>query len=249
MALGFAAVPAQAAPPNQLEYVALGDSYGAGVGAAPYTDPTCDLSRRGYPVIADNLRNVELTANAACSGWKTFQVRDAALLKVTGDTDIVTVTAGGNDLDSIAVLNACVPAPQSVECLTAQGAVVTKLGSLGTGLTKIVAAIKSKSPTAKVVFTGYPLLFDPSHPFAGVANPLAVALNQVIANVAVGTESTYVDVATAFTGHGIGSADPWINYNPANPLDGANFHPNGEGYRHGYFASLVSQGAFDLTRN
>lgn len=249
MALGFAAIPAEAAPPGQLNYVALGDSYAAGVGAAPYTDPVCDLSRKGYPVISDHLRNVELTANAACSGWKTSQVRDAALLRVTGDTDIVTVTAGGNDLDSMAVLAACVPALESVECRTAQGAVLTKLGSLATGLGEIVVAIKSKSPTAKVVFTGYPLLFDPSHPFAGVANPLAGALNQVIADVAGGTGSTYVDVAPAFIGHGIGSADPWINYNPEDSSDNANFHPNGEGYRHGYFASLVDQDAFDVAPN
>lgn len=249
MALGFTVIPAEAATTPRIDYVALGDSYAAGVGAAPYTDPTCVLSRKGYPVIADNLRNVELTANAACSGWKTFQVRDAALLKVTGDTDIVTVTAGGNDLESIAILMACVPAPESVECATAQGVAIGKLtdGSLATGLGEIVAAIKSKSPTAKVVFTGYPLLFDPAHPFAGVANPLAGVLNQVIAGVAGGTGSTYVNVAPAFTGHGIGSADPWINYNPANPLDSANFHPNSEGYRHGYFASLASQDAFVVT--
>jgi lysophospholipase L1-like esterase len=250
MALGLAAIPAQAAPAQeQLDYVALGDSYAAGQGAAPYTDPACFVSRRGYPVIADNLRGVQLTANTACSGQKVSDVVADALVSVQTGTEIVTVTVGGNDLDSIGVLMACVPAPASFECEAAKANAIAKLtdGSLATGLAKVVGAIKYKSPTAKVVFTGYPILFDPAHPFAAVANPLAGVLNQVIAGVAGGTGSQYVDVAGAFTGHGIGSADPWISYNPANPLDPANFHPNGEGYRLGYFASLVGQRAFVLT--
>jgi hypothetical protein len=96
------------------------------------------------------------------------------------------------------------------------------------------------------VLTGYPYLFDPSHPFAAVANGLAATLNAVIAGVALATGAHYVDVTAAFAGHGVGSADPWLNFNPDNPLDPANFHPNGEGYRHGYYASLVNQGAFVL---
>ncbi|MBT2555493.1 hypothetical protein [Arthrobacter sp. ISL-5] len=67
--------------------------------------------------------------------------------------------------------------------------------------------------------------FDPGHPFAAVAHLLADALNQVFAGVAAATGSEYVDVTATFAGRGVGSADPWINFIPDNPLDPANFHP------------------------
>ncbi|QHK20261.1 lipase [Pseudarthrobacter psychrotolerans] len=247
MALGFAAVPAEAAPPPKADYVALGDSYAAGQGAAPYTDRTCFVSRKGYPAIANNLRDIRLTANAGCSGQVTADVIADAQATVDSGTEIVTVTVGGNDLGTTNVLLSCLPAP-TPDCAGALATVQTKLtdGSLASSLAGVVAAIRSKSLTAKIVFTGYPRLFAPDHAFAAVANPLADGLNGVIAGVALQTGSQFVDVAPAFATHGIGSAEPWINFSAAGVLDPANFHPNGEGYRHGYYASLVSQRAFAL---
>jgi lysophospholipase L1-like esterase len=247
MALGFTAIPADAASRPVLDYVALGDSYAAGQGATPYTDRSCFISRKGYPAIADNLGNVRLDVNAACSGQVVRDVLLDVPETVGGNTDIVTVTVGGNDLGTTNVLLACIPAPESAACLEAVGTARAKLtdGTLATELAAVVAAIHYESPSAKIVLTGYPLLFDPTHPFAGIANPTAEVLNALIANVAVGTGAQYVDVTAAFTDHGVGSAEPWINFNQADLLDPANFHPTGEGYRHGYFASLVGQKAFD----
>jgi lysophospholipase L1-like esterase len=249
MAMGLAAIPAEAALPlpPRLDYVALGDSYAAGQGAAPYTDPACFVSRKGYPVIADNLKDIQLTANAGCSGQIAEDVRLDALATVTRGTEIVTVTVGGNDLGTTNVLLACLPVP-TAECAGALATVKTKLtdGSLALSLAGVVAAIRWKSPTAKIVFTGYPRLFAPDHPFATVANPLADALNGVIAAVAGQTGSQFVDVAPAFAAHGIGSAEPWINFSAAGIQDPANFHPNSQGYRQGYYASLVNQRAFAL---
>ena len=247
MALGFTAIPADAAPPTRIDYVALGDSFAAGQGAAPYTDPACFVSRKGYPVIADNLRNVQLTTNAGCSGQVAADVAADALAAVDSGTEIVTVTVGGNDLGTTNVILACLPAP-TPECGGALATVQTKLtdGSLAASLAGVVAAIRTKSLTAKIVFTGYPRLFAPDHPFAAVANPLADALNGVIAGVASGTGSQFVDVSGAFAAHGIGSAEPWINFSAAGVQDPANFHPNSQGYRQGYYASLVKQRAFAL---
>lgn len=115
-------------------------------------------------------------------------------------------------------------------------------GSLAEALLGVVTAVKAKAPNAKIVLTGYPLLFDPSQPFAAVANPLTVVLNGVIEGVADNTDSQYVDVAGAFTGHGIGSEDSWINYSLTNPTD--NFHPTAVGYRDGYLAALSDAGAY-----
>lgn len=243
-ALGVA--PAQAAPPDAAQYIALGDSYAAGQGAVPYTDPACLVSKKGYPVIADRMRHLELTANAACSGNSTADVIASLPWTVDADTDLVTVTAGGIDLGTNAILAACSMAPDSFACASAINAAYMKLsdGTVFTNVATMIGTIRAYAPTAKIVVTGYPLLFDPAHPFAPIANPAVEALNGVIAAAAAYSGAQYVDVAAAFAGHGIGSADPWINFNPANLADPANFHPNGEGYRHGYYASLVDQGAF-----
>lgn len=247
MALGFTAIPAEAAPPPQSDYVALGDSYAAGQGAAPYTNPACFLSRKGYPVLADNLRGVQLNANAGCSGYTAGAVAGNLPASVPG-AEVITITVGGNDLDTTGILLACLPAPTSAQCAGALGDAQAKLtdGTLASSLVTMVAVIRSQAPNARIVLTGYPRLFSPDHQFAAVANPMVDGLNAVIAGVAAGTGSQFVDVTAAFAGHGVGSAAPWINFNAANILDPANFHPTGEGYRHGYYASLVSQRAFVL---
>lgn len=247
MASGLAAVPAEAAP-SKVDYVALGDSYAAGQGAVPYTDPTCYVSRRGYPAIADKLPGLELT-NAACSGQVVADVLLDVQTSVAVGTDLVTVTVGGNDVNTMAILGACLPDPASLTCTGSLAGAQAKLtdGSLATALATLVGAIHAKAPGAKVVLTGYPRLFAPDQQFAPVANPLADILNGLIAGVAANTGAQYVDVATAFNAHGIGSADPWITFDPTNPADPANFHPNGDGYRLGYYASLRSQGVFNLS--
>ncbi|MCO4253901.1 SGNH/GDSL hydrolase family protein [Pseudarthrobacter cellobiosi] len=248
MALGFAAISAEAAQSPLTDYVALGDSYAAGQGAAPYTDRTCFVSRRGYPVIADNLKGVQLNANAGCSGYTSGAVAGNLPSSVTG-AEVITITVGANDVGTTGILLACLPAPSSAECGGALGATQAKLtdGTLATSLFTMVSFIRSQAPNAKIVLTGYPRLFAPDHPFAPVANPMVDGLNGVIAGVAGVTGSQFVDVTGAFAGHGVGSAAPWINFNAANILDPANFHPTGEGYRLGYYASLVSQRAYVLS--
>ncbi|MDQ0826221.1 lysophospholipase L1-like esterase [Arthrobacter sp. B2I5] len=255
MSIGLVAIPAQAAPrPTPLDYVALGDSYASGHGAVPYTDLNCFVSQKGYPAIADKLRVVQLTANAACSGWTMDQVLANLPVAALQEAEIVTLTVGANDLNSTELLFACLPAPSSPECLAARTRVATMLtdGSFAMELTTLVTTIHMLAPDAKITLTGYPFPLDPSHPLAAEVNSLAGGLNAVIAGVAQFTNAQfgdvqYVDVTGAFAGHGVGSVDPWINFNPDNLQDPANFHPTAEGYRHGYFASLVSQNSFALT--
>ncbi|MHA7303344.1 SGNH/GDSL hydrolase family protein [Pseudarthrobacter sp. MDT1-22] len=249
MALGFTAIPAEAAAPPQTDYVALGDSYAAGQGAAPYTDRTCFVSRKGYPVIADNLKGVQLTANAACSGYTIGAVASNLPASVAG-AEVVTITVGGNDLDATGLLATCFAVPDACpgaaavrEAVLRDAIVNPSSNALVQGLAGLSQAVRAQASDARIVFTGYPMLFDPAFPDprAGVVNQLTAGLNDVIRLSAMRSGAEYVDVATAFAGHGIGSAEPWINFNAANILAPANFHPNGEGYRHGYYASLVGK--------
>jgi hypothetical protein len=50
----------------------------------------------------------------------------------------------------------------------------------------------------------------------------------------------FVDVGQEFAGHGIGSAVPYIAFDPANLLAPANFHPNAAGNAFGYHRALVN---------
>ena len=109
----------------------------------------------------------------------------------------------------------------------------------------MINAVKAKAPDARVYVTGYPLLFHAPAPgsLQEAVNGLTLGLNAVISGAADATDAggperaQYVDVAGAFLGHGIGSGDPWIDYNPFVPGPD-NFHPNAAGYQ-AYYAALT----------
>ena len=71
MAVGLAAVPAQAV--DKTKYIALGDSYAAGQGAGPYLDD-CYRSENTYSELAADTKAIKLVTNAACSGKTTQDV-------------------------------------------------------------------------------------------------------------------------------------------------------------------------------
>ncbi len=119
MALGFTALPADAAP-SRIDYVALGDSYPAGTGAGAAERPPgldCWQSHPGYVDFLRRTRDVRLRANAACHGAVLselsptydreiytptvreqieFLVRSRAL---SPETELVTITAGAEVTD------------------------------------------------------------------------------------------------------------------------------------------------------
>lgn len=122
--------PASATTPDRhrgpADYVALGDSYAAGFGAGSYVN-ACGQSPLGLPGLLDERRGIELTFNASCSGAKASADRTDAvpdlpeqLEQLVGagfigkGTDLVTVSAGGNDLDFGSVVGACAIQPLAV---------------------------------------------------------------------------------------------------------------------------------------
>jgi lysophospholipase L1-like esterase len=230
----FSALPAQAAPgvpgpsAGKVAYAALGDSIAAGVGGGDYLD-ACLTSPFGYAsLIADEPGTVH-EALLGCAGATTSVVVATQLAGLDRRTKLVTLTVGANDLGLDAVTAACLGGPIEA-CLAAIAAAQANLGPLAASLTTTLAAIREAAPNATVVVTGYPLLFDA--PQAGTVQALVnegtVALNDVIEAtvMAAGSGFLYISVEEAFTGHGLGSADPWIVSLPA--VDA--FHPNVAGY-------------------
>ena len=244
-------------------YVALGDSFTSGQGAAPwltsgegaatYIDESCFQSRSGsYPTITAHRSSYREALNFACSGATTADVLgdqlDAIDASVKLKASLVTLTVGGIDAGSNQVLAVCLYTPPlcGKALSDAQANLPTVLGNLVVTYTAVAAAF----PNARIVVLNYPLLFDPSVPSPLFPTELMVAvngatdaLNGVIAGAVFQTKNPRVsltDVTQEFTGHGIGSEKPYITFNGLS--DPASFHPNVLGNTAGYVAALRTDG-------
>ncbi|MDR6559210.1 lysophospholipase L1-like esterase [Arthrobacter pascens] len=245
-------------------YVALGDSFAAGQGASPYAD-ACLRSDQGYPAILDTEPSVSLLASKACTGATTSVVRETQLASLDKKVDLVTVTAGGNDLDAIGALVTCTT-DSAEACANALGQKAYILQQATNnpaaspffqGLLAMLREIQAKAPHADIYVTGYPLLFESGvDQMFETVNGLTLQLNQVIDSAVTtaasdkvrgrsGASIHYVDVSEAFAGHGIGSAQPWIVGPPpvclASDTCGTEaeiFHPTATGYSQGYAESI-----------
>ena len=243
-------------------YVALGDSYAAGQGVPPY-DNACLQSDASYPEVLDDVKHVKLVADASCSGAKTADVRAVQLpaLTKTRKVDLVSLTIGANDLNGPAVAAACSVSFGSAECQAGLAGVNALLtppaptlpSELAARLGATFTAVTTAVPGARILVTGYPYLFetmpetDPGQAAVGQLNDLTAALNTNIQGAVrqlakTGTDIRYVDVTDAFIGHGIGSADPWIN---SAGIDEA-LHPTAAGHQ-AYAVAL--QEAFPRNRH
>lgn len=254
VAASLAAAPAQAV--DKANYIALGDSYAAGLGAGPYLDD-CYRSENTYSELAAHKKSIKLVANAACSGKTTQDVVNTQLRQLNKGTELVTITAGGNNLRFAEILASCGAAMVNPAagplCDAASAYAEGQISShkLAGDVTAMIQRVKAAAPNAKVVVTGYPYLYDPVAP--GQADPmslfiykstlLADGLNGSIAAAARATGAEYVDVRAAFAGHGVNSAAPWINLDRSALASPENFHPNARGYE-AYFASLNGAKAY-----
>jgi lysophospholipase L1-like esterase len=253
--------PAVAHYPEPLDYVAFGDSYTAGIGAGPaqpsptYGAQCFQATPPGYVEVLDSRDDVDLTTNAACGGAPAAVVpaqvgAAAGRGLLNADTDLVTITAGGNDVNFGGILAACRKDRPLDECkATVKVAEDVARTEVLPALTNAYAAIRAQAPNATIVALGYPHLFSPefgdnaftTQEAAKVFNKGTDTLNRVIRKAAKqfrGAE--YVDVVDEFEGHGIGSPNPWINFT-GNPSDIANFHPNETGYAKGYARAIVRE--------
>lgn len=186
LAATFALAPsgaAWAAPEPVVDYVALGDSYAVGLGLGPTVGsiPGCGQTAESYPRRLALELGLDLT-DATCSGATTADVVTAPQAAtgnpvqssaLSADTDIVTLTIGGNDLGFSRIIQTCLAAGPNgplatavtiPDCKTAfTGGGVDTLAAAVTGAVKpavenTLATIKELAPNAKVFVVGYPAL-------------------------------------------------------------------------------------------
>ncbi|WP_342777818.1 SGNH/GDSL hydrolase family protein [Saccharothrix texasensis] len=174
----------------QSPYVALGDSYSSGEGTFDYINPSdsCHRSSRSYPYALAQEFELPGSPNlVACSGAVTDDIGNPNDPNTVGqfrqlslDTQLVTITIGGNDAYFAKVMDRCVQRPghdgygcsqdasfrSVVEGQLSALAGVTA-GTVDVGgirrpvqaLDDIYREIFDRSPEAKVVVGGYPRLF------------------------------------------------------------------------------------------
>lgn len=270
MLLGAATAPAEAALPAKVDYVALGDSYTAGTGAGAFipTEDPCVKTPGGYVDVVGKTGRVNLVVNKACHGalldQESYIEHDPAIPSVqqqiqalkdsndlNGGTELVSITAGANDVGVTGVLVTCLTQLPSA-CLSAIQVSATFFPVMQTDLVTRLKEIRLAAPNAQITVLGYPRLFDPTTPF-GQADPTVLgsidaavyALNGAISGAvaASGTGAVFVDVTGRFAGHEVNSGDPWIFFSPpavtgTPTFDPRNFHPNKEGHR-AYASALL----------
>jgi lysophospholipase L1-like esterase len=267
MALGFTAIPADAAPPPpRVDLVAIGDSYTAGTGAGPFVPNfPCAQTAGGYVDQLDALPIVDDVANAACHGALLDEVAERGVPSVmqqiadlakseglSGRTELVTLTAGANDIGFNTILFTCAFSTAEA-CQQAALGARTKLADVQARLAEALTAIHRAAPRARIAVFGYPLLFDPvggipvlSTESQNLVNGGTAALNAAIAaavaeaNADSRANAQYIDVER-FAGHEANSFQQWIvlDLEPPIEFDDQTFHPNAAGHTQ-YAEALTS---------
>jgi lysophospholipase L1-like esterase len=246
------ATPAQAATSYaDTDYVALGDSYSSGVGA-PGQSGLCLRGSSGYPAQWAKKNHPASYTNVACLGATTTDVRNYQVPYLSKETDLVTITIGGNDVGFAPVVITCTVGTYDVCATAVQTAHDYTDDVLPAKLDKTYAAIRKAAPNAEVVVLGYPILFDTTSADCGIGG-MSLArrqlidagdedLNDLIRDRAKAAGFTFADVRDNFARHGICSSDPWLDgLTVIPPTD--SFHPNQTGYTYGYLPALT--GALD----
>lgn len=250
------AAPSQAA--DELDYVALGDSYSAGSGVLPLDPsitPLCARTTRNYPHVIAAATGANLT-DMTCGGAQTKDFTAAQYPGVTkpqfdalsADTDLVTLTIGGNDANLfIGAIATCGLAGASTggfgsPCKTLNGDRFNRdiRETIYPAVRQALQDIAAKAPNASVAILGYPWIL-PERDGCFLKMPIArgdvpylremqTNLNAAVQRAASETGATYVDLNGVSDGHDacqpIGTR--WVE--PA--LFGTNFvpvHPNALG--------------------
>jgi lysophospholipase L1-like esterase len=237
---------ARAATP--VEYVALGDSYASGVGAAPYdaASGACLRSPKSYPRRYAASHAQYTLKDATCSGATIADVRAKQLSTLTAATSLITITVGGNDAQFTGVVKACLTESDQYCATATQWMSYYARNQLVTELAGLYTDIKARSPRALIFVLGYPQPvamtgscgdLDLTAAKRTSMNGMADALAEGGKAAATSASVYFIDMRKPFSGHGACGTSPWINGVKLAQLT-ETFHANAAGYEQGYAAKL-----------
>lgn len=239
-------------------YVALGSSFASAPGLGrpvPGSPPEAGRTDVNYPHLLARQLQLSLTdvtssgATTADLLWRSQYGQAPQADALAEDTDLVTVTIGGNDIGFAASMMAAGLSPlarirhlPSLEMLKALAPAVLnrRLALLPAAMASVGQLIRRRSPNAVVLFVEYltVLPVDPHIRVAGMKPAQAAAGRELAVHLALATEAganatgcSVVRVAKASADHYAGSDDPWTvgAFVPAEggPLP---YHPNQAGH-------------------
>jgi lysophospholipase L1-like esterase len=216
------------AEPSPVRYVALGDSYSAASGVLPpdpAAPPACLRSTSNYPHVIAGATGAQLT-DVTCGAAETGDFFSAQypgvapqLDAVGEDTELVTMTIGGNDsgvfIDSIVRCGEAGLSTlgQGSPCKDRYGSSFedTIRTSTYPSLVNALRAVRAAAPEAEVAILGYPWIMPAS---GGCFDKMPVAegdvpyvrgiqatLNDAVRRAAAATGATYVNMNKVSEGH------------------------------------------------
>jgi lysophospholipase L1-like esterase len=213
---------------SPISYVALGDSYSAASGVLPpdpAAPPSCLRSTSNYPhviAVATGAQLTDVTCGAAeTKDFFTSQYSGIApqLDAVGADTELVTMTIGGNDsgvfINSIVECGAAglSTVGQGSPCKDRYGSSFANTIRTTTypSLVKALRAVRTAAPDAEVAILGYPWILPASGgcfdkmPIAAGDVPylrgIQATLNDAVRRAAAATGATYVNMNRVSNGH------------------------------------------------
>ncbi len=249
------ASPTQPAPP--VRYASLGDSFSAAAGVLPLVDDaplSCTRSQRNYAHIVAERRGYALN-DVSCAGAETvdlYQEQEPGippqLTALDEDTDIVTLTLGGNDhgvfgTAATECTRAMIELPHdSSPCRARFGSNFVESIQTVTypDLVRALADIHTAAPNARVIIAGYLWLVPESGPCfpqipvaagdVAYLREIQAVLNDAVERAANATGSIYADMS--FTSEGRDACQPRerrLSEPVLLPTQFMALHPNSEG--------------------
>jgi hypothetical protein len=241
---------------GQVQYVALGDSYSSGEGNPPFIAPTdnnggdgCDRSQsHAYPVLLPADAGFSLRAFVACSGATSDEIytglhgEPSQFSSLDADTDIVTVTAGGDDAGFADFAAECVIGTCDAASSQYQSTMNEITNYLQSNLELLFSRIRAAAPNAAIKVVGYPEVVPgsggscPTYISSGEQSAIDTVITglntklQLAVNNA-GTGFQFIDptmTGSPFEGHDLCSASPYFfGLNIAEHR--FSFHPDADG--------------------
>lgn len=218
-------------------YVALGDSYSAGVGGGDRRG-LCFRGRNGYPPLLAQALQQGLDYQA-CSGAIIDSMRRTQFGALTNQTQTVTLTIGGNNAGFATVVSRAASPSWLADGMAAiRGAQQIIRTQLTRTLPEVYAEIRTKAPHARIVVATYPRLFSTvdCQPLTFFTAAELTALNatadliaEVIQAAAEQAGIECLDVRAQFDGHDVCATMAYVN-GLMLPVD-ESFHPSPQGHQ------------------
>ncbi|MFH8574457.1 SGNH/GDSL hydrolase family protein [Streptomyces zaomyceticus] len=268
-AAGLGAGPAAAAGTAPDRYVALGDSFASGAGVPDQADADCMRSSRNYPALVNAALAPAAHEDVTCGGATTVHMTSAQnasappqLDALSADTDLVTLTIGGNDVGFADIIVRCVTlgafnlagSPcKSSYTWTGTDRLAATVDATAPKIAAAIDGIRQRAPQARILVTGYPAILPDNGTNCPWVATIAKGdapwlrdthkrLNTVIATQAAARGAVYVDTYTKSIGHDVckPAGTRWME--PLITNAAAPFHPNAAGERAMADAVLAAAG-------